>query len=70
VSITPTAGGMMITWPSTPGQTYYVAATTNLLNANWINLSGTITATNSSTSWTDSATSGLPQRFYVVNILN
>ncbi len=70
VSITPAAGGMMITWPSSAGRTYSVAATSDLLNANWTNLSGNITATNSSTSWIDNATNVFPQRFYLVSILN
>jgi hypothetical protein len=70
LSITPTAGGMMITWPSSTGNAYFVAAKSDLLNTNWINLSGNITATNSSTSWTDTASSGFPRRFYVVNGTN
>jgi Bacterial Ig domain len=66
MSITPSAGGMMVTWPSSAGRTYYVAAKTNLSDANWINLSGNITATNSSTSWTDHAMGAFPRRFYVI----
>ena len=66
MSITPSAGGMTITWLSSTGQTYYVAAKANLSDANWINLSGNISATNLSTSWTDHAMGAFPRRFYVV----
>jgi hypothetical protein len=70
MSITPSAGGMKVTWPSSAGQTYYVAAKTNLSDASWINLSGSITATNLSTSWTDNAITTFTQRFYVVVEVN
>jgi hypothetical protein len=70
MSITPGALGMMMTWPSSAGQTYYVAAKTNLSDANWINLSGSIAATNLSTSWTDNATGPFTQRFYVIMVAN
>ena len=70
MSIAPSAGGMIMKWPSSAGQTYYVAAKTNLSDANWINLSGSITATNLSTTWTDNAMAAFRQRFYMVMVVN
>lgn len=51
-SICRVAGGITITWPSGASQTYRVVSKTNLTALDWSELSGPLTATNSTTSWT------------------
>ena len=63
------SGGISLTWSSVPGKVYRIASKTNL-TAPWTDLSGSITATESSTSWVDAATDGVPQRFYTVYSVN
>jgi len=57
--------GLNLTWSSVPGKVYRVAYRSTL-SGPWADLSGSITATESSTSWTDSTDSSAPQRFYCV----
>jgi hypothetical protein len=45
--------GLTLTWNSQPGAIYHVEATDNLAPANWTNLSGTLQATDTNTSWTN-----------------
>ena len=59
------SGRMVISWSSQPGRNYEVDGG-NLNVTNWQNLSGTITATNTVTSWADNGFSGFAQRFYRV----
>jgi hypothetical protein len=60
------SGGITITWPSTPGRACSLTAATDLRAPLWINVSPVIVATDTMTSWTDSAAASLPQRFYRV----
>ena len=46
------------------GQTYRVVCSTNLMTTNWTELSGPMTATDSTTIWVDTDVSTDPQRFY------
>jgi hypothetical protein len=65
----PANGGMVITWSSQAGKTYRVTDKSNLTDP-WVDLSGNITATGSSTSWTDSTAGASKQRFYAVYVTN
>lgn len=64
------AESMLITWTSTPGKTYQVASKNGLTDSSWANLSGDITATDTTTAWTDTTTGASRQRFYVVYEMN
>jgi len=61
-SISRIAGGITISWPSVAGQTYRIVSKTNLTAPNWSELSGPVTATNSTTTWRDNFSRG--QQFY------
>jgi len=63
------ANKMQVTWTSTPGKIYRVACKNNFTNQNWSDLSGNVTATAASTSWTDTSAPSA-QRFYVVYMTN
>jgi len=69
-SIAKTGGNMKIIWSSVVNKTYRVAYKNNLTDATWTNLSGLITATGTSTSYTDTTASGKTQRYYVVYVTN
>ena len=56
--------GLTLTWNSQSGLVYRVLAKTNLTQASWSDVSSSLTATGSSTSWTDTNFSLNPQRFY------
>lgn len=60
-------GAINITWSATPGGTYQVQYTTNLGQANWLNLDGPIAATNTTAAASDLTTD--QQRFYRVVLL-
>ena len=62
--------GIVVSWSSQPGRNYEVHGKGNLSVTNWQNLSGTITATNTATSWTDNGFIGFAQRFYMVKLVN
>ena len=64
------ANNMQITWTSTPGQVYRVICKNNLTDANWTGLSGNITATGTTTSWTDTPSAESKQRYYSVYMSN
>ena len=63
-SVNKVAGGILLSWPSTAGQTYRVVCKTNMTGSDWTELSGPITATDSMTSWTDQTIGSDRQRFY------
>jgi hypothetical protein len=65
----PANGGMVITWSSQAGKIYRVAYKINLTDP-WVDLSGSITAPGSSTSWTDNTAGASKQRFYAVYVTN
>jgi hypothetical protein len=58
----PITGGLLLSWNAQPGTAYRVQAKTNLLDANWSDASGVLTATGTNASWTD--TNNAAQRFY------
>ncbi|HEV2437916.1 MAG TPA: glycoside hydrolase family 9 protein [Verrucomicrobiae bacterium] len=60
------AGGMTLSWTSLPGQVYHVLFKNNLTDANGTDLSGPLIATDTITSWMDTLTTGIPQRFYLI----
>jgi hypothetical protein len=61
----PAANQFALTWDSASGQTYQVQSKDNLSLTGWAT-NATVTATSASTSWTNTALSGIPQRFYRV----
>ncbi len=65
-AISKISGGMKISWPGVSGKTYRVASRSNLTSGSWTDMSGDITASGSSSSWTDSTAGGVNQRFYIV----
>jgi len=56
-------GNAIVTTTSTPGGTYALFATTNLLTGGWTNIA-TVTAANATSQLTDSNAGKFPQRFY------
>jgi hypothetical protein len=60
------SGGITVSWPSTPGQTYSLAAANDLRAPVWTNVATNVTATGSTASWTDASAASVPQRFYKV----
>ncbi len=58
--------GLMLNWNSQPGALYHVEGTSSLSNPNWVNLSGSIQATGTTTSWTDPGGYSVSRRFYRV----
>jgi hypothetical protein len=62
-------GGDTLTWPSSPTKQYNVAYKNNLNDPTWIPL-GQITATDTTSSWTDNNVSVGTQRFYMVAQVN
>jgi len=61
---------LRLTWASRVGGIYHVAYKNNLTDALWIDLSGIIAATSTSTSWTDPTAALARNRFYVVYAAN
>lgn len=61
----PGANQFALTWQSVSGQNYQVQSSDSLAPQSWSS-NATVTATGSSTSWTNSGLSGIPQRFYRV----
>ena len=54
------------------GKTYRIVASSNVNTqaSSWTNLSGDLVATTASTSWTDTTSSTVLQRFYRVFLVN
>jgi uncharacterized repeat protein (TIGR01451 family) len=61
-------GTLTLTWNTVSGQTYRVQYNTNLWDTNWTDLPPDVTATDTSTSWSDSTLSDA-QRFYRVMVV-
>lgn len=57
-----------ITWNSIVGKAYRVAYKTSLAGTTWMNLSGLITATGTTTSYTDTTASKSTTRYYLVYV--
>jgi hypothetical protein len=64
MSIKQVAGNVALSWPAVAGQSYRVVCKTNLSTTNWTELSGPITATNSTITWLDTGVAVDQQRFY------
>jgi hypothetical protein len=64
-SVTRTNGNLRIAWSSIPGLVYRVQYKTNLVQANWINLGGGVTASGITTTVSDPIGPD-PRRFYHV----
>lgn len=69
-SMKTTGAGVTITWSSQAGKVYRVAYKNNTTDANWTDLSGNVTASGSTTSWTDRSASKFTQRLYTVYVTN
>ena len=63
-------GGAQLSWSSEPGRVYRVVYKNSLSDTGWAELSGDITATASSISWTDNALPVSGQRYYQVRVVN
>jgi hypothetical protein len=53
-----------VSWASQTGSIYHVVYKNRLTDPTWTDLSGPITATNSTMSWSDPTAAGQPSRFY------
>ena len=62
--------GIAISWSSRPGRDYEVHGRPTLTMTNGSNLSGIITATNTTTTWIDEGFANFAQRFYIVRWMN
>ncbi len=62
-------GGIKFTWNSVAGKVYRVASKANMISA-WKDLSSNVTATGTTTSWTDTIMSHTNQQFYTVYSTN
>jgi len=69
-SIKATRTYVTITWTSAPGKTYRVAYRNSLSDATWTDLSGSLTATSTTTTWIDDTANRNTQRYYVVYVVN
>jgi hypothetical protein len=59
-----------ITWSSVPGKIYRVASKNSLADTSWTNLSGLLTATSTTTSYTDTTANKATQRYYIAYVVN
>ena len=66
LSASRSTNGLRLSWNSQPGAVYRVQGKPSLTQTNWTDLSGSITATNAITTWTDTAINATPRRFYRV----
>jgi hypothetical protein len=61
---------VVLSWTSVPGKIYRVAYKNTLSDPAWTDLSGNVTATSTTTSWTDTTANRTTQRYYVVYVTN
>jgi hypothetical protein len=61
---------MQITWTSMPGKVYRVICKHDFTAPNWTEVSGNITATTTTTSWTDTTSAASKQGYYSVYMTN
>jgi uncharacterized repeat protein (TIGR03803 family) len=66
-SITQTSGSVVLTWSIMPGQKYQLQSSPDLSSANWLNLGGSVTASNATACASDSTTNS--QCFYRITLL-
>ena len=64
--LTLSASGATLTWTSTPGSVYRVTYKNSLSDTSWIDASGNLPATGTTTSWVDATAIGKTQRFYQI----
>jgi hypothetical protein len=69
-SIKATRTSVTISWTSVAGRIYHVAYKNSLSDATWTDLSGNVTATGTTTSWTDTTANKSTQRYYAVYVVN
>ncbi len=68
-STTLSSNGITLTWNATAGQAYHFQYSTNLVSTNWINLGGSITATNAIMQTTDTnIITASARRFYRISM--
>ncbi len=67
-SLKVTGAGATVKWTSVVGKIYRVAYKTTLSGATWTNLSGLITATGTTSSYSDNTASKSTSRYYVVYV--
>jgi hypothetical protein len=60
------ANGIKLTWNTQPGTVYRVLTKTNVSQATWTDLSGSVIAVSATTSWSDNNFGNVPARFYRV----
>jgi hypothetical protein len=61
-----TNNNLLLSWNTVTGFAYRVQMKSNLVQTNWIDLSGSIAGLNGTTSWTDTNFVARPRRFYRV----
>ena len=66
VSLAKVSNGVALSWPSQTGQSYRVVCATNLISTAWTEISGPVTATDATTTWTDTTAGTAAMRFYRV----
>jgi len=66
VSIARAQQGLRLSWNSRAGLAYRVQASSNRTDTSWVDISGRLTASGSTTSWTDTNALSTSQRFYRV----
>jgi hypothetical protein len=66
VGISLQTGGFALHWNSLPGVTYRVLASSSLHPPNWMNISGTILANGSTTTWSGPIGGGTPQYYFEI----
>lgn len=64
LSASPGSTGLALTWSSQAGVVYDVQASASLYPPAWTDVSGPITATGSTTTWSDTDNMANPQRYY------
>jgi hypothetical protein len=61
------ANGLKLTWNTQPGTIYRVLGKTNSSQPNWTDLSGSITASSTTASWSDTTVAIVPARLYRIS---
>jgi len=64
LSVSRATNGLLLGWNCQNGVVYRVLAKTNLTQTTWVDVSGSITATGSNSSWADTNSNSLAQQFY------
>jgi hypothetical protein len=58
------ANGVQLTWSTQPGIVYHVQARNAAQPGTWSDISGSITPSGSTTTWTDTNAFSVPERLY------